>query len=231
MRRSQALTCALVLSCTLSTVAAEAANGTGYALPRGVKPPIGLKANLAYHGGPVIVTPKVVFIFWGPSFSNAASPDYSYAQELRAYRNQLGGTPEFNVITQYSGIELANLGAGTPDWFDTSTPPANVIDVTVQYKVNVYLSLYPFNASAIYEVVLPSTSYSTNPSLGIRAADRALPPIAPTTTISAAGRRSSSMPFCRFRVARAASPSVGRRRRTRSTSSLTRRAKRRPTRS
>jgi hypothetical protein len=115
----------------------------------------------------VIVTPKVVFIFWGPSFSNAASPDYAYAQELRAYRNQLGATPEFNVITQYSGIELANLGAGTPDWFDTSTPPTNVTDSTVQAKVNQYLSLYPFNASAIYEVVIPSTSYSSHPSIGV----------------------------------------------------------------
>lgn len=29
--------------------------------------------NLVYSGGPVIVSAKVVFIFWGPSFADAAS--------------------------------------------------------------------------------------------------------------------------------------------------------------
>jgi hypothetical protein len=164
--RNRVLRYGLALSLSLSAVAAHAMKPIGYTPPRSVKPPMRLKANVTNHGGPVIVTPKVVFIFWGPSFSNAASPDYSYAQTLRNYRNQLGATPEFNVITQYSGIELANLGAGTPDWFDSSTPPANVTDSAVQSKVNQYLSFYPFNASAIYEVVLPSTSYSTHPSLG-----------------------------------------------------------------
>jgi hypothetical protein len=151
----------LALSCGLSSIAAHAAHPVGKTPVRGTKPRM-TKANLAYHGGPVIVTPKVVFIFWGPSFSNVASPDYAYAQELRSYRDQLGATPEFNVITQYSGIELANLGAGTPDWFDTSTPPPNVTDAAVRSKVSQYLSLYPANASAIYEVVLPSSSFSSS---------------------------------------------------------------------
>jgi hypothetical protein len=119
--------------------------------------------DLTYNDGPVILSPKVVLIFWGPSFTNAASPDYAYAQTLLAFRNQLGASPEFNVITQYSGIELAYLGAGTPDWFDTSTPPADVTDATVQSEVNQYLAFYPYNASAVYEVVIPSTSYSTDP--------------------------------------------------------------------
>ncbi len=120
------------------------------------------KANLAYHGGPVITSAKVVFIFWGPSFNNAASPDFAYAQELEAYRNQLGTTPEYNVITQYSGILLANLGTGTADWFDTSTPPTNVTDALVQAKVNSYLTTHSFDASTVYEVVIPSTSYSSS---------------------------------------------------------------------
>jgi hypothetical protein len=163
----RALKHALIISCALSTVtAAHAAKPVKPAKPAGIASVRGTpssldKANLAYHGGPVIVTPKVVLIFWGPGFSNVASPDYAYAQELQNYRNQLGATPEFNVITQYSGIELANLGAGTPDWFDTSTPPNNVTDANVRSKVSQYLTLYPANASAIYEVVLPSTSYSS----------------------------------------------------------------------
>jgi hypothetical protein len=120
------------------------------------------KANLAYHGGPVITSAKVVFIFWGPGFNNAASPDYAYARTLQNFRNQLGTTPEYNVITQYSGIQLANLGAGSVDWFDTSTPPTNVTDALVQSKVNSYLASHTFDASAIYEVVIPSSSYSSS---------------------------------------------------------------------
>ncbi len=122
-------------------------------------------ANLTYHGGPVIPSAHVVFIFWGPSFSNAASPDYSYALTLQSFRNQFGTTFEYNTITQYSGsngfINLTNLAGGTPDWFDSSTPPANVTDTLAQGEVNTYLSAHSFDASAIYEVVLPSTSYSS----------------------------------------------------------------------
>jgi len=129
--------------------------------------------NLTYHSrGPVILSAKVVFIFWGPSFQNPSSPDYQYAQTLIAFRNQFGTTPEFNVITQYyqnlgSGnqfIQLTNLGSGTPDWFDTSTPPTNVTDAIVQGEVNAYLASHSFNASTVYEVVIPSTSYSSDGS-------------------------------------------------------------------
>jgi hypothetical protein len=136
-----------------------------YTPARGVKFGHGLnKSNLTNHGGPVITSAKVVFLFWGPNFSNAASPDYAYAQTLQSFRNQLGTTPEYNVITQYSGIQLANLGSGSADWFDTSTPPANVTDALVQSEVNSYLSAHTFDASAIYEVVIPSTSYSSSGS-------------------------------------------------------------------
>jgi hypothetical protein len=116
----------------------------------------------------VILSAKVVFIFWGPSFNGGA--DASYASTLQAFRNQFGTTGEFNVITQYyqnlgSGnqfIALTNLGSGTADWFDTSTPPTNVTDAIVQGEVNAYLSSHAFDASTIYEVVIPSSSYSSD---------------------------------------------------------------------
>ncbi len=129
--------------------------------------------NLTYHsGGPVILTPKVVDIFWGPTFANPSSADYQYAQSLIGFRDLYGGTPEFNVITQYyqnlgSGnqyIQQSNLAAGTADWFDTSTPPANVTDADVQAEVQSYLSTHTVDYSTIYEVFIPSTSYSTNGS-------------------------------------------------------------------
>ena len=127
-------------------------------------------AGAQYHGGPVIVSAKVVNIFWGPTFSNPASPDYAYAQSLVAFRNQFGATHEYNVITQYyqvvgttrQFVQLSNLGSGTADWFDMSTPPTNVTDSAVRSKIQAYLSTHPFNNSTIYEVFLPSTSYSSS---------------------------------------------------------------------
>jgi len=127
-------------------------------------------SNLTYHGGPVIISAKVVFLFWGPNFQNPSSPDYQYAQTLIAFRNQFGTTGEYNVITQYyqivggvkQFIQQANLGSGTPDWFDTSNPPTNVTDAIVQGEVNAYLSSHTFDNSTIYEVVIPSTSYSSD---------------------------------------------------------------------
>jgi hypothetical protein len=89
--------------------------------------------NITNHGGPVITSAKVVFIFFGPSFAN----------------------------TQYSGIQLANLASGTADMFDTTTPPTNVTDATVRSEVTKYLSTHAFNNSTIYEVVIPSASHSS----------------------------------------------------------------------
>jgi hypothetical protein len=125
-------------------------------------------SNLSYHNGPVIISAKVVEIFWGPNFANPASPDFQYAQTLQAFRNQFGTTGEYNVITQYyqnpgtQHIQLSNLAAGTADWFDTSNPPTAVTDADVQNEVAAYLSTHTFDASTVYEVFIPSSSYSTD---------------------------------------------------------------------
>jgi hypothetical protein len=121
------------------------------------------KSNLSFHGGPTITSAKVVFIFWGSAFCIGGS-DRAYATTLQAYRNQLGTTGEYKTITQYSGIQLANLASGTADMFDCTNPPVNVTDALVQAKVNTYISFFGFNASTIYEVVIPSASYSTDPT-------------------------------------------------------------------
>jgi hypothetical protein len=166
---------ALVCSLLVVTGSAAAKQGVSAEKPRvvffparGVEPGkavrqhlVSKSAVLINHGGPTITSAKVVLIFWGPSFSNPSSGDYSYAQTIIAYRNQLGTTPEYGVITEYSGIQAANLGSGTADWFDSSTPPTNVTDAAVQAEVNLYLASHTFDASTIYEVFLPSTSYSS----------------------------------------------------------------------
>jgi len=116
--------------------------------------------QLTYHNGPTLTSAKVVFIFWGPSFASGGA-DHTYATTLQLFRNQFGTTGEYNVITQYSGIQLTNLAAGTADLFDTSTPPTRVTDSIVQNEVNAYLASHGGNnTSTIYEVVIPSSSYS-----------------------------------------------------------------------
>jgi len=159
------------LSCGLLAVAANAQNeGNHRIIYTPTNTAIVAKAgNITNHGGPVIVSAKVVFIFWGPSFNNAASPDFAYARTLQTYRNQFGTNGEYNTITQYSGsngtIALTNLGSGTADLFDTSTPPTNVTDSSVRSKVSSYTSSHGGNnTSTIYEVVIPKTSYSSSGS-------------------------------------------------------------------
>ena len=120
--------------------------------------------NLTYHNGPTITSAKMVLIFWGPSFA-AGGADNGYATTLQAFRNQYGTTPEYNVITQYSGILQSNLVGSQADWFDTTTPPTNVTDAIVQGEVNAYLAGHGGNnTSTIYEVVIPSSSYSSSGS-------------------------------------------------------------------
>jgi hypothetical protein len=181
MMKLGGLKCMLALSCGLlafagsATAKGAAANGApetsriiyfpvhGADRAVGVEHHLVAKAiNLTYHGGQTITSAKVVLIFWGPTFNNTASPDYNYARTIINYRNQFGTTDEYRTITQYSGIQVANLGSGTADWFDTSTPPVNVTDAAVQGEVNRYLASHAFDASAVYEVFLPRASYSSN---------------------------------------------------------------------
>lgn len=142
----------------------------GFAKPGG-----GGHANLIYHnGGVVIRNAKVVFIFWGPSFGTSGA-DHTYATSLQGFRNQFGTTGEYNTITQYSGedpvsgfgnIALANLGGGTADSFDSSTPPQNVTDALVRSKVQQYVAANGTNYNTIYEVVLPPGSFSSDGNQG-----------------------------------------------------------------
>jgi adhesin HecA-like repeat protein len=125
--------------------------------------------NLTYHsGGKVIRNAHVVMIFWG-SFPSG------YTTNMQNFRNQFGTTGEYNTITQYTGIDdatgstgaiaLSNLAGGPADYFDTSTPPTNVTDAIVQAKVKAVIAAQgTTDYSAIYEVFIPSGSYSSDGS-------------------------------------------------------------------
>lgn len=126
----------------------------------------GSAGNLTFHtGGTVIRNANVVLIFWG----NIPS---AYASELQNFRNQFGTTPEYNTITQYYGNDpvsgYGNIAQGSlinqADWFDTSTPPTNVTDAIVQSEVKAYVAAHGVDYNTIYEVFLPSGSYSSDGS-------------------------------------------------------------------
>jgi hypothetical protein len=167
------LVCLAVLALATAAVAQEVpdvppGNETHSMAVRGWAGPGGGGAqNLIYHaGGDVIRNAKVVLIFWG-------SFPAGYTSAIQGFRNQFGTTGEYNTITQYYGedqvagygnIALSNLGGGTADWFDTSTPPTNVTDSIVRAKVQEYLNTHAFDDSTVYEVFIPSGSYSSSGS-------------------------------------------------------------------
>jgi hypothetical protein len=168
---------ALVFSCSLS-LAVSAANAASlekakqpfadadhvvYTPVKGAQPPNMNKANLTNHGGGVIANPHLVYLFWGSVFCSGGSQT-GYVSTLQAFRNQFGGTGEWKTINQYGVNFPVNLAAGSADGFDCSTPPTNVTDAIVQSHVNAYLASHAFDNSAIYEVVIPSTSYSSSGS-------------------------------------------------------------------
>jgi hypothetical protein len=76
---------------------------------------------------------------------------------------QFGTSGEYNTITEYSGIQKSDLLTGS--WTDLDNPvPADATDALVQEEVSRYITAHGFDSSAIYEVFLPSTSYSSNGS-------------------------------------------------------------------
>jgi len=114
-------------------------------------------SNLVDHGGPVIVAPKVVFIFWG--FGSGTS----YTSGIQSFRNS-GMYNYTRMIGQYRSAGASastNMGGSANDKFDTTTPPTNVTDATVQSEVKKYFH-GAYDSSTIYEVVLPIGSYSSD---------------------------------------------------------------------
>jgi hypothetical protein len=118
--------------------------------------------NLINHGGPVITHAKQVSIFWGTEFGTQNSPS-QLASDMMAFFANFGTTGEYNVITQYSGIQTTNLT--NDSWWDGLNPPTNVTDTALRNEVKKYLNAVHggiADASTIYEVFLPSTSYSSS---------------------------------------------------------------------
>ena len=121
-------------------------------------------SNLSYHNGPVIHSAHVVSIFWGPTWATGGS-DNAIATHITGFFGQFGTTTHYATITQYydttGSIQTTNMG--NTYWNDTSTPPTDVTDADLQAEVLKYLGTgVTFDSSAIYEVFLPASSYSSN---------------------------------------------------------------------
>jgi hypothetical protein len=115
--------------------------------------------NLVNHGGPTITSAHVVPIYWGSAWGGGTA----LSTTLTAYIGSYGTTGEYNVITQYSGIKQSNLAGGQAAFFDSTNPSsANVTDAMIQGEVAKYIAAHGFDASAIYEVFLPTGYYSSN---------------------------------------------------------------------
>ena len=124
----------------------------GWARPGG-------RANLVNHGGPVLVAPKVVCIFWG--FGSGTS----YTTAMQSFRNT-GIYNYSRMLTQYSNAAASaatDFGGSANDKFDSSTPPQNVTDALVQAEVTKYFGGAE-DPNTIYEVFIPITSYSSSGS-------------------------------------------------------------------
>ena len=122
--------------------------------------------NLTNHGGPTITYAHVVEIFWGSSWSSGTPA--LVASELMAFYAQFGTTPEYNTITQYSGIH--QNGLTNVNWFDGVNPSAiAVTDAMIQAEVKNYINQH---AAAARSTTARSTKSSSRPATTPRSATR-----------------------------------------------------------
>lgn len=173
MKKALTFIFAAALATSAFAQGTEVNHGNGHAQPaNGFAGAGGGGSNLVFHtGGTVIRNANVVLIFWGPSFA-AGGANNAYATELQAFRTAFGTTPEYNTITQYYGEDplsgYGNIAQGSlvlqADMFDTTTPPTNVTDATVQSEVKKYVAANGVDYNTIYEVFLPPGSYSSDGS-------------------------------------------------------------------
>lgn len=120
----------------------------------------GSNSNLTNHGGPTITNAHVIAIFWGSSWSSSDPISTSLAGFISKY----GTSGEYNVITQYSGIQKSSLASdSTSVFYDSTQPPTNVTDSIIQGEAAKYFAKVG-DVNAIYEVFLPKGSYSSDGS-------------------------------------------------------------------
>ncbi len=121
--------------------------------------------NLSFHGGPVMTgSVKIVAIFWGGEWTGSGATTQS---QVVGFFSNFGTTGEYGTIAQYydaNGTHISSGALATTAYNDTSAPPTNATDSDVQAAVSRYITNHQggnADASTIYEVFLPSTSYAS----------------------------------------------------------------------
>jgi len=84
----------------------------------------GFGSPLSFHGGPVMTSFTAYLIFWLPPGIHFSSPisDANYEQVIEQYFQDVGGSPFYNIVTQYPGAN------GTPA--NAVTLGGSVVDTT-----------------------------------------------------------------------------------------------------
>jgi hypothetical protein len=115
--------------------------------------------NLINHGGPIIVNPDVVSIFWGALWGTDPTHVQVMNDVLSFFAN-FGSTGEWNTIKQYGVTSPASLT--NQEYLDTSElPNPGVTDAQIQGEVSKYIDGGgKFDNHTVYEVFLPSNHYA-----------------------------------------------------------------------
>jgi hypothetical protein len=119
----------------------------------------GSSSNLIDHRGPRLASALTVAIFWGPTWGTDSNLN-AVANELIAFFENFGGTPEYKTISQYGANPTSMTNRS---WFDSTTPPTNVTDSAIQGEVVNYIlnGHGVVDTNTVYEVFLPPGSYSS----------------------------------------------------------------------
>ena len=105
--------------------------------------------------GPVLTSPKIVYVFY---------PSYSREAELQTFAQALAASPYWSTTTSEYGVGAITYG-GTIDL--TDTPPTTISQADIQTWVASELQSGAFGTpdpQAIYTIVYPSTTTITQPN-------------------------------------------------------------------
>jgi len=130
-------------------------HGNGNGNPHNEATPGG-SGQLVNHGGPTMQFAKVVYIFWGSSWS----PSNSMVTEMVSYRDSFSGlSSHLGMLAQYNSSQ-SNLKGSQADVFDSTNPSSSAVtDTMVRNEVKKWFT-GKFDTNTVYEVFIPSGYYS-----------------------------------------------------------------------
>ncbi|MEY9844277.1 putative repeat protein (TIGR01451 family) [Streptacidiphilus sp. BW17] len=143
------------------------------------QPGVGSENNLPRGTGPVMHNPSLALIFWLPQgmhYATDGTSDTAYENELTQWVKDAGGTPYFNIATQYydgSGNIANSLDYGG-SWVDTqaypqagtAADPLQQTDITAEITHAATVNGWPVDGSHIYAVFTASGIQECMPNNG-----------------------------------------------------------------